>query len=285
MSELNFRKIFLPIIFISVLFVVFRKCSFHKLPSKKIKAFALDFDEKYDNNEYRLTITNPVDCPNRFILSAQNEDVNTLLSANSPFHLEAKADTTIIVNGQGDLTGKVKIGFKWGDPLRSVHSTHIKSLPFPKGKSYELMQGNNSYPTHNHRGSRYAFDFTMAIGDTITSVQDGYIVTVIDGYNGWGQGNKWKPYSNQIMIYDPESYLFTMYGHLKQYGSFVELGQYVKVGEPIGLSGKTGQTSEAHLHFNVFRADNSKSGLTSYQLDSIGGYEVDKLNRYQSMAN
>lgn len=121
----------------------------------------------------------------------------------------------------------------------------------------------------------------MSIGDTITSAQNGYVVTTIDGYHGWGYSNKWKSYSNQVMIYDPETYLFTMYGHLKQHGSLVELGQYVKLGEPIALSGKTGLTQEEHLHFNVFQADNSNSGITSYELDSIGNYKVKELTRHQ----
>jgi len=76
-----------------------------------------------------------------------------------------------------------------------------------------------------------------------------------------------------------------MYGHLKQFGGLVELGQYVKIGDPIALSGKTGQTSEEHLHFNVLQAINEKNGLTSFRLDSIGNYKVEELKRNQLTKN
>lgn len=76
-----------------------------------------------------------------------------------------------------------------------------------------------------------------------------------------------------------------MYGHLKQNSSMVEVGEFVTMGQPIALSGQTGQASEEHLHFNVLQADDSKGGLKSYPLDSIGNYKVNKLKRYQSMSN
>lgn len=283
MRKLNFKKIILPIISIVLFWIVIQKCSFHALPKEKLQLFNLAIEESYDNDEYQLMIKNPVHCPTRIILSCQEDKINELLKTYSPLLLEAKADTTISIKDKGNLKGKINIKLKLGDPELLVHTTKLKKLPYPKGKSYELLQGNNSNPTHNHHGSRYAFDFTMKIGDTITSSQDGYVVGVIDGYNGWGNGNKWKPYSNQVIIYDTSSHLFTMYGHLKQYGSLVEVGEYVTTGQAIALCGKTGQTSEEHLHFNVLRADRKTASLISYPLDSIGNYKVKALKRYQLM--
>jgi murein DD-endopeptidase MepM/ murein hydrolase activator NlpD len=266
-----------------IFFITLKRCSFHSLPKERLQAIKIDVEESYDNNEYQLIIKNPVDCPNRFFLSCQDEEVNKILSAYYPVLLEAKSDTSINIKGKGNLKGKIEIEFKWGNPKLAILSTNIKSLPYPKGKSYNLLQGNNSNPTHNSSMSRYAFDFTMKIGDTITSTQDGYVVTAIDGYIGWGYGDKWKSYANQVMIYDTVSHLFTMYGHLKQHGSLVEVGDFVTIGQPIALSGKTGQTSDEHLHFNVLQADNGKSGLKSYSLDSIGNYKVKELKRNQLM--
>ena len=285
MSKLSLKQVFLPIALIVIFFVVINKCSFHSLPKEKLHAIKLDTEESYVNNEYQLIIKNPVNCPNRFFLSCQDAEVNEILSANSPIILEAKADTSIIIKGNGDLKGKIKIKFKWGNPELVISSNKIKSLPYSKRQSYKLLQGNNSTPSHNSNLSRYAFDFTMSIGDTIASSQDGYVIAVIDGYNGWGYSDKWKSYGNQVMIYDTVSHLFTMYGHLKQHGSLVKVGEYVTIGQPIALSGKTGQTSEEHLHFNVLQADSGKSGLKSYPLDSIGNYKVKELKRYQLMNN
>ncbi|MEO1805224.1 MAG: M23 family metallopeptidase [Bacteroidota bacterium] len=281
MKGLKPKSIILPVVFIGVFLLVVRKCSFHALPQEKLHAIKLDIEESYKNDTYQLTITNPVDCPNRFLLSCVDEKLIDF----PPILLEAKADTTIRIIGQGNLKGKMKIHLKWGDPSLPIQAHSISQLPYPQHKRYQLLQGNNSNPTHNYGLSRYAFDFTMEIGDTVTSTQNGYVVAVIDGYKGWGSGDKWKPYVNQVMIYDTTSHLFTMYGHLMQDGSLVEAGQYVTVGQPIGLSGKTGQTTEEHLHFNVLKADKGKRGLQSYPLDSIGNYKVKTLERYQWMEN
>lgn len=285
MSKLNLKKIVIPIALIFVCFQVLKKCSFYALPTERLSAFEIDIDESYDNDEYQLIIKNPVDCPLRFFLSCQDEEVNEIVNTISPILLGAKSDTSIIIKGKGDLKGEIRLSLKWGDPELPIHSTQIESLPYPSGKSYKLLQGNNSNPTHNHQGSRYAFDFTLKIGDTITSTQNGYVIGVVDGYKGWGMSNKWKSFGNQVIIYDTISHLFTMYGHLKEHGSLVDVGEYVSIGQPIALSGKTGQTTEEHLHFNVLQADRGKRGLKSYALDTIGNYKVDQLKRGQWMKN
>lgn len=281
----NFKKVILPIVFIGILFMVIRKCSFYALPKKQLQFFEFSIEENYDGNEYQLLIKNPVKCPLRVFLSCQDDKVNEILNNLSPILLETSADTLIRIKNQGNLEGKIDVALRIGNPEITIQSSKIKSLPFPKGKAYELLQGNNSTPTHNTNLSRYAFDFTMSTGDTVTSTQDGYVVGVIDGYNGWGAGDKWKSYANQVMIYDTLTHLFTMYGHLKQNGSLVKVGDYVTIGQPIALSGQTGQAQEEHLHFNVMQADNESGQLKSYRLDSIGKYKVTELKRYQPMTN
>jgi len=100
----------------------------------------------------------------------------------------------------------------------------------------------------------------MAIGDTITSTQNGFVVGVIDGYTGWGMSKKWKSFGNQVIIYDNRTHMFTTHGHLKQNGSLVKVGDVVSIGQPIALSGKTEQTQEAHLYFNIFRGTAGEEG-------------------------
>lgn len=286
LKKLHLKRTALLTALILVAFAAFRKISPHSLPKQNLQFFKVNIEEMYNNDEYQLILRNPVNCPNRFFLTCEESSVNTLLKAFSPVLLEAKKDTTITIKGHGDLKNKIQIKLKLGDPNIPLQTTTVlKSLPFPKGKSYKLLQGNNSGPTHNSNLSRYAFDFTMSTGDTVTSTQNGYVVGVIDGYEGWGHSDKWKPYANQVMIYDASTHLFTMYGHLKQNSSMVEVGEFVTMGQPIALSGQTGQASEEHLHFNVLQADDSKGGLKSYPLDSIGNYKVNKLKRYQSMSN
>ncbi len=285
MKNNNFKKIFLPLVFIGVFCIIIRKCSFHSLPNNKFQLFKFSIEESYDENEYQLLIKNPVKCPVSVLLSCQDDKTNEILNELSPILLETSADTLIRIKNRGNLKGKIDISLRIGNPNLAIQSSKIKSLPYPKGKSYELLQGNNSNPTHNSNLSRYAFDFTMSTGDTVTSAQNGYVIGVIDGYHGWGNRDKWKSYANQIIIYDTITYLFTMYGHLKQNSSMVKVGDYVRIGDPIALSGQTGQAQEEHLHFNVLQADSIKGGLKSYRLDSIGNYKVKELKRYQLMTN
>jgi hypothetical protein len=278
--------VFLPIVIIVIFFVIIRKCSFHSLPEENLQLFEFNIEESYEDNIYQLSIKNPVKCPIRVLLSCKNDkEVNDILNNLSPILLEASADTLITIMNHGNLKDKIDVSMRIGNPEIPVLSSKIKSLPYPKGKGYNLLQGNNSNPTHNSNLSRYAFDFTMAIGDTVTSVQDGYVIGVIDGYDGWGTGNEWKSYSNQVIIYDTATHLFTMYGHLKQNSSMVKVGDYVTIGKPIALSGQTGQAQEEHLHFNVMQAAEVTGGLKSYRLDSIGKYKITELKRHQLMTN
>ncbi len=136
------------------------------------------------------------------------------------------------------------------------------SLPFPKNRSYKIIQGYNGSHSHNTDYSRYAIDFSLKINDTVCSAADGYVVGVIKDYELGGTTEDWIDYSNYITIYHPKSGLFTQYVHLIKNGSFVKVGDTVIKGQPIGLSGMTGYTTVPHLHFNVLKPD-KKEGLVS----------------------
>lgn len=56
-------------------------------------------------------------------------------------------------------------------------------------------------------------------------------------------------YGNQVRIYNPVMQTIILYGHLSQIN--VTTGQQVQAGQVIGLSGNTGRTTGAHLHFEV----------------------------------
>ncbi|WP_209390064.1 M23 family metallopeptidase [Chryseobacterium sp. RR2-3-20] len=121
------------------------------------------------------------------------------------------------------------------------------------------MQGNNGNFTHNTPYSRYAVDFDMKVGDTITCADDGFVVGVIKDYEFGKNDKNWENFSNFITVYHPQSGLFTQYAHLKKNGNFVKVGDFVKRNQPIGLSGETGYVSGAHLHFNVLIPERNKT--------------------------
>lgn len=156
------------------------------------------------------------------------------------------------------IVAKFNINQAFGDVHKVIKQNNL-ALPFPKGKTYNIMQSNKGSFSHNDDYNKYAVDFEMKTGDTITSADDGFVVGVIKDYKFGKDDKKWIPYSNYITIYHPKSGLFTQYVHLKKDGSFVKVGDAVKRNQPIGLSGATGFASGEHLHFNVLVPEKDKT--------------------------
>jgi len=151
-------------------------------------------------------------------------------------------------------------------------------LPFPKNRSYKIIQGYNGSHSHNTDYSRYAIDFSLKIGDTVCSAADGYVVGVIKDYKLAGKTKEWVDYSNYITIYHPQRGVFTQYVHLIKNGSFVKVGDTVTKGQPIGLSGMTGYTTVPHLHFSVLKPDKNE-GLVSTDFEFEEGYKGAELTK------
>ncbi|WP_299334528.1 M23 family metallopeptidase [uncultured Psychroserpens sp.] len=142
----------------------------------------------------------------------------------------------------------------FGDPTDTIYdSTFNYQLPFPKYKSYKVLQGNNTNFTHSDAFSRYAIDFRMPVGDTICAARSGYVVGIVENFNKNGNDESYREYANFITMYHEDG-TFSQYVHLKQNGALVSLNEYVEQGQPIALSGNTGWSTEPHLHFAVFRS-------------------------------
>lgn len=142
----------------------------------------------------------------------------------------------------------------YGNPNMTTYDSLFNyQLPFPKHKSYKILQGHDTKFTHNGTFSRYAIDFKMPIGDTICAARSGYIAGVIDNFDKNGKDVTFRDYANFITVYHDDG-TFSQYVHLKKNGSLVQQNQRVEQGEPIGLSGNTGWSTEPHLHFAVFKS-------------------------------
>jgi murein DD-endopeptidase MepM/ murein hydrolase activator NlpD len=107
--------------------------------------------------------------------------------------------------------------------------------------------GGFIWPTGNHylSGNDYwsghlGIDIAAGLGAPVWAADAG-VVTIAQG--GWNGG-----YGNVVMIDHGNGYL-TVYGHLEQYN--VVPCQGVAQGQLIGLAGSTGNSTGAHLHFEV----------------------------------
>ncbi|MEM7370893.1 MAG: M23 family metallopeptidase [Bacteroidota bacterium] len=262
-------------------------CSFgcQPLPKVQLRQFTFEREYKVEKDSLFIFLPNPLACPLRLSASSKQLAIQKVLDQHFPFILPANADTSF----QGALIdwteGEAVISFRYvfGDPADTIISDTI-ALPFPKGKTYEIIQGYKGSFSHNSDYSRYAIDFNLQIGDTICAAADGSVVGVIEGYTYGGNSKRWRPYANFITLYHPQLGLFTQYVHLDHLGSFVAVGDAVQQGQAIGLSGETGFTSVEHLHFNVLK--NTESSLSSTPVYfGKEGYPGEKMKRKMNITH
>jgi LysM repeat protein len=116
----------------------------------------------------------------------------------------------------------------------------------PGGYSGAVGTGSFVYPADNHTLSGYDFtsihhglDFRAKPGNPIYATDSGVIVYA--GPNSFGYGN--------LVVIDHGNGWQSVYGHLSQWN--VECGQSVYQGNVIGLAGNTGNSTGAHLHFEL----------------------------------
>ena len=101
----------------------------------------------------------------------------------------------------------------------------------PIRDSYAVSQKFS--PTHQ------AIDFSVPIGTSVHAAASGIVITkYFDRYFG-----------NVIMIDHLNSYK-TFYAHLDTF--LTEINAFVEKGQVIGKSGNTGNSTDPHLHFQIF---------------------------------
>jgi len=120
-----------------------------------------------------------------------------------------------------------KYRFIWPEPQAQI------SQPFgPSTYWFEPPYG--SYP-HFHTG----IDLVSPFGSPVLAADDGVVALVGSSSSGYG---------NYVVIAHSGG-LNTLYGHLST--SLVKVGQSVTQGTPVGLEGSTGNSTGAHLHFEL----------------------------------
>ncbi|MFI5187032.1 MAG: M23 family metallopeptidase [Chitinophagales bacterium] len=247
----------------------------NKLPQEKYYQFEFPAKYSYHNDTLKVEVKNPLNCPLRISISSSDKSLLDIVAKFGTLTLKEKSDT--IINYY--LKGQKEIIIKFNSIVGDLNKEIIKekfSLPFPKNRSYKIIQGYNGSHSHNADNSRHAIDFSLKINDTVCSAADGYVVGVVKDYSLGGTTKDWIDYSNYITIYHPKCGLFSQYVHLIKNGSFVKVGDTVTKGQSIGLSGMTGYTTVPHLHFNVLKPD-KKEGWVSTDIEFEEGYKGTEL--------
>ena len=224
-------------------------CNFDLPP--RVSQYSLNIDKSRSEDTLKIQVKNPLHTSIALTLKSGNDVLKEIFSKNGKILLEPMEvkELTFVVPGdwspQEVITSSV-----YDAKIINPDSLHL-TLPFPSGKEYKIVQGYNGKFSHQTRYSRYAIDFDLKVGDTITSAGDGYVVGVIELYTRGGNNRKLRDYANYITLYHPAQGVYTQYVHIMKDGSLVEVGDTVSTGQPIALSGMVGFTSTPHLHFNV----------------------------------
>jgi murein DD-endopeptidase MepM/ murein hydrolase activator NlpD len=244
-------------------------------PVERIPQYVPKIETERKAGSLLITMSNPIAAPLQFIASSRDTIVQNVLAESFPLVVSGYTDSTFVLISDY-LPESLKFNFSTliGNP-DAPFSPPVLELPFPKGTSYKVLQGYHGTFSHSSDYSRYAIDFDMAVGDTISAAAYGYVVGVVDGYKHGGNSQKWRDFANFITLYHPESGALTQYVHLVHKGSLVSLGDTVQVGQPVALSGNTGFSSQPHLHFNVLRPMLGK--VVSTPVKSIGTYSGEEL--------
>jgi murein DD-endopeptidase MepM/ murein hydrolase activator NlpD len=237
------------------------------------------FNREFKNDTVSFHLKNPLKCPInvKLVKDSLNPNIENLFSQIT---LKELQDTTISFKyPKFNQANKTKYIVGYGDLNKKILKNQV-SYPFPKGKEYKIIQAYNTKFSHNTTYSQYAIDFDLKIGDTITSVDSGYVVGVIEDYKDYGTSKKWlkNDKSNNITIYHPQSGIYTQYVHLDHKGSHVKLGDFVEKGQAIAISGMTGFTTTPHLHFNA-KIPTEEHGLISTKIEFESGVKGEDLKK------
>ena len=175
---------------------------------------------------------------------------------------------------------KTYLSFKatFGNPNTSYDKEFEYELPYPKGKSYRIMQTFGGKFSHNRPSSKYAIDFTIPVGDTITAARSGRVFFVKEDSKEQCRTRKCIDKANKVYIIHDDGTM-AHYVHLDFEGALVEVGDWVETGQPIGISGFTGFTTKPHLHFVMY-----KSGSVSIPF-KFKGLRNKKLKQGKSYTN
>ena len=219
------------------------------------------FLDQFDGGAHILA-TNTLPVVVSLRVSAELENAGSDYRLPGVFTVPAHSAVHIVTVEQKEAFKKW--GLKWdysfnlGDHRVKPDTNQVYQVPF-KGR-FRLTQGWFGKFSH-HGWQRFAVDFTMPEGTDVCAARDGVVARTVDHHTEGGNDPRLRMSANEIMIVHADG-MITQYAHLRHQGVKVKVGDQVKAGQVIGLSGNTGYSTYAHLHFAVLKSDNGTNYMS-----------------------
>lgn len=156
-------------------------------------------------------------------------------------------------------------------------SSYVYDLPFAPSKKVWLIQAYES--SFSHRGER-ALDFKVKKGTAIHAAREGVVIAARSNSKEGGLKPENLSDGNYISIQHNDGSV-AHYWHLDYEGVKVKVGDSVQKGQWIGLSGNTGYSAFAHLHFEVVGTDaHGKHGQLATRFHTQKGIKYLRPGRF-----
>ncbi|MGV7114963.1 peptidoglycan DD-metalloendopeptidase family protein [Paenibacillus kyungheensis] len=178
----------------------------------------------------------------------------------------------LTIDQQGTILGLQAKALTPTPATDKVTTKNEYAFPF-KGDWFVFWGGNNALINYHYEyeSQRYAYDFIQrkdgfsykgdplknesyyAFGQPLYAPADGKVVSVLSNIpdnEPVGKMNPKVPAGNEIVIAHSNGE-YSVIGHMKKGSALVKVGDMVKTGDKLGLVGNSGNSSEAHLHYQV----------------------------------
>ncbi|WP_378124316.1 M23 family metallopeptidase [Cohnella sp. GCM10012308] len=184
----------------------------------------------------------------------------------------------------------------------AVKTKHEYALPL-KSEWFVFWGGENALTNYHYdyEMQRYAYDLIQvkdgcsysgdqaknesyhAFGQEIVAPRDGIVVQAVSDIadnEPVGTMNADQPIGN-VVVLDHGAGEYSFLAHLKKVSVAVGVGDVVKKGELLGLCGNSGNSSEAHLHFQVSDSPDLFNGksIRIHWEHGLNPQQGDTLNR------
>ncbi|MBP0967038.1 MAG: M23 family metallopeptidase, partial [Oscillospiraceae bacterium] len=141
---------------------------------------------------------------------------------------------------------------------------------WPAPGYYHISSGFGPRWGTHHSGIDICGSNSLIAGAAACAAASGTVIAAQGGctHNYGKDLNKWTCHCNygygNYIILDHGNGLYTLYAHLASFT--VSVGQTVTVGQQIGVIGSTGDSTGAHLHFEVRKGANTANNRVDPEL-------------------